>query len=141
LVGTVSGTTISGTYTDTLGDTGTWTAVNSPTFSGTYTGTFNSTSHPLTIPPSITLAIAQDAAFHLTGTANILSSPCVSSLTVTGQAIGQAFTLNDAVNQATIIALPTGGTYSFSYNFKSTSPACPGDSGMGQFSNPDPWGY
>jgi hypothetical protein len=141
LLGIEPGANFVGSYTDTLGDTGTFAAVSASTSSGTYTGTFNSTSHPLTIAPSITLIFTQDATFHLTATATILNSPCVSSLTLTGQAIGQAFTLNDAVNQATIIALPTGGSYSFSYNFKPTSPACPGDSGMGQISNPDPWGY
>lgn len=141
LVGTVSGTNISGTYTDTLGDTGTWIAAKTATFSGSFTGTFNSSSHPLTIAPSITLTITQDATFHLTATATVLNSPCVQSLTFTGQAIGQAFTLNDATNQAAIIALPSGDAYSFSYNFKSSSPACPGDTGMGQVSNLDPWGY
>jgi hypothetical protein len=141
LVGTVSGTIISGAYTDTLGDAGTWTAVNAPIFGGTYTGTLNSTSHPLTIAPSITLVIAEDATFHLTGTATILNSPCVQSLTFTGQAVGQAFTLNDTVNQATIIALPTNGTYGFSYNFTPASPACPSDSGLGSLANPFPWDY
>jgi len=70
-----------------------------------------------------------------------LNSPCVQSLTFAGQAVGQAFTLTDAAKEATIIALPTSDSYTFSYNFKSTSIACPGDFGMGQISNPDPWGY
>jgi hypothetical protein len=141
LVGTEPGSNFFGTYTDTLGDTGTFTAVSTSTPGGTYTGTLNSTSHPLTIAPSISLTFSQDATFHLTGTATILNSPCVQSLTFTGQAIGQAFTLNDAVNEASIVALPTGATYNFSYRFESTSPACPGDVGMGQISNPDPWDY
>ena len=96
---------------------------------------------PSPSPPSITVVLAQDSTYHLTATASILSSPCVSSLTLTGQASGQAFILSDAAKEATIIAVPSSGDYNFRYNFTSASPACPGDTGLGHFSNPDPWGY
>jgi hypothetical protein len=50
-----------GTYTDTLGDTGTWSASAVSSLGVTFLGTFNSTSHPLTIPPSISLLLTQIA--------------------------------------------------------------------------------
>jgi hypothetical protein len=50
-----------GTYTDTLGDTGTWSASAVSSLGVTFLGTFNSTSHPLTIPPSISLSLTQIA--------------------------------------------------------------------------------
>jgi hypothetical protein len=61
---------------------------------------------------------SQDASFNLTGTATIMNSPCMSSLTFTGQAIGEAFSLTDAASKARIIAVPTGNNFTFSYKFE-----------------------
>ena len=143
MVGTATGTNLAGTYTDSLGDTGTWTASAAGSLSGNYSGTFNSTSNPLSIPPTILMTLAQDASLNLSGEATIMSSPCISSLTLSGQAIGGAFSLTDAASKAHIIAVPgaNGNSFTFSYNFESTAPQCAGDFGRGLVTNQDPWGY
>lgn len=141
MIGTVSGSA-AGTYTDSLGDAGNWTASRGNLLSATFTGTFNSTSHPLTIPPTISISLVQDGSFNLTGSATIMNSPCIAALTLTGQAIGQAFTLTDAANKAQIIALPNGNNPNFSYTFAPTAPHCPGDAGIGVIAiQTGPWDY
>ena len=143
MVGTAKGKDLAGTYTDSLGDAGTWTASSWSSLAGTYSGTFNSTSNPLMIPPTISIALEQDASFNLTGTATVTSSPCISSLTLSGQAIGGAFSLRDAADKALIIALPesNGLKFDFSYDFNPTAASCAGDFGRGVVTNNDPWAY
>ena len=142
MVGTATGTGLAGTYTDSRGDTGTWTGTAASSLSANYTGTFNSTSNPLPTAPSIVITLAQDANFNLTGTATITNSPCFNSLTLSGQAIGEAFSLTDAARKAVIIALPTGDSFTFSYNFDPTAANCPGDIGRGTVAtNKSPWDY
>lgn len=141
MVGTATGTNLAGSYTDTLGDAGTWIASAFSSLSGNYDGTFNSTPNPLLIAPTILIALNQDASFHLTGTATIMNSLCIRSLTLSGQAIGEAFSLSDAASKAHIIALPTGNSFTFSYSFAPTAASCAGDFGRGVMTNKDPWGY
>lgn len=141
MVGTATGTNLAGTFTDSLGDTGTWTASSISPLSGNYNGTYNSTSNPLPIAPTILMTLAQDASFNLTGTATITSSPCVSSLALSGQAIGEALSLTDAASKAHIIALPTGNNFTFSYNFEPAAAGCAGDFGRGVVTNQSPWSY
>jgi hypothetical protein len=141
MVGTATGRNLAGTYTDSLGDAGTWTASAAVSLSGTYSGTFNSTSNPLPIAPTMMLTLTQDASFKLTGTASIMNFPCFNSLTLSGQAIGGAFTLSDASSEAVIIALPTANSFIFSYKFEPTAASCAGDIGRGKVTNPDPWHY
>jgi hypothetical protein len=104
-----------------------------------FIGTFNSTANPLPIPPSIFLELGQDASSHtnlnLTGKASVMNSPCVTSLTLSGQAIGGAFSVTDAVNKMDIIALPSlpsAGSLNFSYKFDQTAASCPGTMGAGR---------
>jgi hypothetical protein len=130
-----------GTYTDSLNDTGSWTAFPSGTVGADYSGTFNSTSNPLSISPTILMSITQDASLNLTGTATILNLPCINSLNLSGQAIGGAFRLADVTNKVAIVVVPNGSNFAFNYNFDSTAPSCPGDSGRGLITNQDPWGY
>ena len=143
MVGTATGTNLAGTYTDSLGDAGTWTASSVSPLTGNYNGTFNSTSNPLPIPPTILIALAQDTSVNLTGMATIMSSPCISSLTLSGHAIGQAFSLIDPSSKAHITAVPgaDGSSFTFSYNFESSAPQCAGDFGRGVVTNQNPWGY
>lgn len=141
MIGSAGGISLAGTYTDMLGDSGTWTASAAGPLSGNYSGTFNSISNPLPIAPTILMTLAQDASFHLTGTAMIMGSPCIGSLALTGQAIGGAFSLIDAANKVHIIALPTDSGFTFSYNFDPTAPSCAADYGRGMVTNQDPWGY
>lgn len=141
MVGTATGTTLGGSYTDSLGDAGTWTAAVATSLSGTYSGTFNSTSNPLPIAPTMIMTLVQDANYKLTGSATITNSPCISSLILSGQAIGGAFSLTDAASEAVIIALPTNNSFTFSYKFEPTSASCAGDFGGGVVTNSDPWGY
>jgi hypothetical protein len=141
LVGSAAATTLAGTYTDTQGDTGTWTGSSGSPLTGSYGGTFNSTANPLSIAPTILISLTQDATFNLTGTGLITNLPCINSLKFSGQAIGQAFSLNDATNKAHITAVPTGSNFTFSYNFDPTAPSCAGDFGRGTLTDQDPWDY
>jgi hypothetical protein len=144
MVGSAEGTSLGGTFTDSLGDSGTWTAsaaihpVSPPPAVYDYSGTFNSTSNPLLIAPTIAIELGQDARSpgnsNVTGTATIMHSPCISSLTLSGLAIGDAFSLTDAASKASILALPilpAGNSFNFSYKFAPTAPSCAGDSGSG----------
>jgi hypothetical protein len=135
MVGSATGTNLAGTYTDSLGDAGTWTAIAAGTFSGTYSGTFNSTSNPLPIAPTILMTLGQDARFNLTGTAAIMNSPCINCLSFSGQAIGDAFSLTDGARGAVIIGVPNGNAFNFRYNFAASAANCAGDFGLGTVSN------
>jgi hypothetical protein len=130
LVGTAAGTDLAGTYTDSVNDAGTWSAFSVSALSGTYSGTFNSTSNPLAIAPTILITLAQDTSFHLTGTATIMNSPCISFLTLT-----------DPANEAVLTAVPSGNGFNFSYNFDPTAAHCAGDFGLGVVTNQSPWDY
>ena len=141
MVGSATGANLAGTYTDSLGDAGTWTASAASSLSGNYSGTFNSTSNPLLIAPTILITLAQDASFHLTGTATITDSPCIGSLTLSGQAIGEAFSLTDAASEGVIIALPTGNSFAFSYKFEPSAAKCAGDFGRGVVTNQGSFDY
>jgi hypothetical protein len=155
MVGSATGTSLAGTYTDSLGDSGTWTASTAihpfgpPPGVYDYSGTFNSTLNPLLIAPTISIELGQDASSHLSshlaGGATIMHSLCISSLTLSGQAIGDAFSLIDAANKVTIIALPTlpsGNSFTFSYKFEPTAPSCAGDFGRGVVTiNASPFDY
>jgi hypothetical protein len=154
MVGTATGTNLAGTYTDSLGDAGTWTASTAihpfgpPPGVYDYSGTFNSTSNPLLISPTISIELGQAANSNLTGSATIMHSPCISSLTLSGQAIGDAFSLTDAASKALIIALPTqptlptGNSFTFSYKFEPTAASCAGDVGRGVLTiKPSPFDY
>jgi hypothetical protein len=85
---------------------------------------------------------SRKASFNLSGTATVTNSPCISPLTLSGQAIGEAFRLTDAASKAVIIALPTGNNFTFSYNFDPTATSCAGDFGRGEVTtNQSPWDY
>jgi hypothetical protein len=155
MVGSAAGTSVAGTYTDSLGDSGTWTASTAihpfgpPPSVYNYSGTFNSTSNPLLIAPTIVIQLGQNASSagssNVTGTATIMHSPCISSLTLSGLAIGDAFSLTDAASKASILALPTlpaGNSFTFSYKFEPTAPNCAGDFGRGVLTiNGSPFDY
>jgi hypothetical protein len=155
MVGSATGTNLAGTYTDSLGDSGTWTASAAihpfapPPSVHNYSGTFNSTSNPLLIVPTIAIQLGQDASSpgssNVTGTATIMHSSCISSLTLSGQAIGDAFSLTDAASKVSILALPalpSGNSFNFSYKFDPTAPRCAGDFGRGVLTiNSSPWDY
>jgi len=132
LTGTVSGTSISGTYTDSQGDAGTWTATLSSSPAGTLSGTINSTLNPLTIPPTMTVT-TEGKNSALTGTATIQNWPCFASLDFSsGLVIGGSFTLSDSTNSVVIIAVPSGSkTFSIGYQVGSSAPTCAGDHGTG----------
>ena len=148
MVGTMTGqgNDISGTYTDSLGDAGTFTAFSSGVFFGgsdTHNGTFNSTPNPLPIAPTILIKLTElfDLGFHVTGTATILNSPCVSTLTLKGEEVGDAIKLTDEAAKAHILILPGSTNFNFSYSFEPDAPGCAGDFGLGMTTDPDPWGY
>jgi len=149
--GPANETNFAGTYADTVGDSGTWTAVpanpqvsSSPSVT-TFSGTFNSTAKPLLIAPTIVMNLGEGASSDLTGNATVTNSPCISSLSLSGQAIGAAFSLSDPANKASLIVLPVSlgsNNFNFSYKFDSTAPSCAGDFGLGVLtSNYSPWDY
>jgi hypothetical protein len=155
MAGSATGTSLAGTFSDSLGDSGTWTASTAlrpiPSFPAVYhyTGTFNSASDPLLISPTIHLELGRDTNFKpdffVQARATILNSPCISSLALSGQAIGDAVSLTDTVSKASIIALPiprVANSFTFNYRFESTAPSCAGDFGSGQLTmDPQPWDY
>ena len=119
-----------------------WTRGGSSPLGASYSGTFNSTSNPLPVAPSISITLTQDASFNLSGTATVTNSPYISSLTLSGQAIGEAFSLTDAASKAVIMALPTGNNFTVSYNFDPSATSCAGDFGRGEVTtNQSPWDY
>jgi hypothetical protein len=140
------GKDISGTYTDSLGDAGTFMAFPSGVFFGgsdTHNGTFNSTPNPLPLAPTILIKLTElhDAAFHLNGTADITNSPCISSLTLSGEEVGDAIKLSDQAAKAHILIVPGATNFIFSYNFEPDAPSCAGDFGLGMTTDPSPWDY
>jgi hypothetical protein len=154
MAGSAKETSLAGTYTDSLGDSGTWTAsaaihpFGPPPAVNDYSGTFNSTSNPLLIAPTIAIELGQAASSPgsstVTGRAAIMHSPCISSLTLSGLANGDAFSLTDAASKASILALPTlpaGNSYNFSYKFEPTAPSCGGDFGRGVLTINSPFDY
>jgi hypothetical protein len=151
MIGTATATTLAGTYTDSLGDAGTWSVSSAirpfgpPPSVYDYSGTFNSTSNPLMIAPTIFIELGKDASSNLTGRAAITNSPCISSLTFSGQAIGDAFSLTDAASKVSVIAVPVtpnADSFNFSYKFESTAASCAGDFGRGVVTiNVSPWDY
>ena len=136
LTGTVSGTTLSGNYTDSQGDAGTWTATLAGPVAGTYNGSVNSTPNPQINPSSISALITEGQNSSLTGSATVTNSLCYVSLDFSqGMAIGGAFTLTDTTKDVSIIAVPTGSNnFNVSYQVGSSAIACAGDFGTGTFS-------
>ena len=133
LTGTVSGTSMSGTYTDSQGDAGTWTATQSRAPAGTLSGTINSTLNPLTISPTLTVVTVEGQNSALTGTATVQNWTCFTSLNFsTGLTIGGAFTLSDATNDVVLVAVPSGATtFNIAYQVGSSASVCAGDRGTG----------
>lgn len=133
LTGVVSGTSISGTYTDSQGDAGTWTATQSSSPAGTLSGTINSTLNPLTIPPTINVVTTAGQNYALTGTATVQNWTCFTSLNFsTGLAIGGAFTLSDTTNDLVLVAVPSAATtFNIAYQVGSSASVCAGDHGTG----------
>jgi hypothetical protein len=151
MTGTAKGTNLAGIYADSLSDSGVWTAstvlrpFGPPPSVVDYSGTFNSTANPLLIQPTIFIELGQGTSSDLTGKATITNSPCISSLSLSGQAIGDAFSASDATSKANLIAVPASpgsDNLNFSYKFDSIAPSCPGDFGRGLITiNSSPWDY
>ena len=136
LTGTVSGTTLSGSYTDSQGDAGTWTAALAGSVAGSYNGSVNSTPNPQPLAPSISALITEGQNSALTGSATVTNSLCFVSLDFSqGTAIGGAFTVTDTTRDVSIIGVPAGSnTFNVSYQIGPTATACAGDFGAGTFS-------
>jgi hypothetical protein len=80
LTGTASGTNLRGSYTDSQGDAGTWTATLSGSASASYNGSVNSTPNPLPTAPTISALITEGQNSALTGSASVTNSLCFASL-------------------------------------------------------------
>ena len=152
LEGTEQGKNLTGTYTDSLGDSGTWTGASairlfvSEEDVVSYSGTFNSTANPLMIAPTILLALGNEVKTHVSGSAMITNSPCIGALNLSGQQIGDALWLQDDTNKTVLVALPTdlqvADSFAFSYKFDASAASCAGDAGKGTFkANASPWDY
>ena len=136
LTGTANGTTLSGSYTDSQGDAGTWRATLAGSVSGSYSGSVNSTPNPQPLAPSVSASITEGQNFALTGSATVTNSLCFVSLDFSqGLAIGGAFTVTDTTRGVSILGVPAGSnTYNVSYQLDSSAIACAGDFGTGTFS-------
>jgi len=115
LTGTVSGTSMSGTYTDSTGDAGNWTATKAGPLTGTYSGTGSVDS--LAIPLGFTLTLVQQPDYSLKGSASVTNSPCFTAISFTyGRAVGGAFFVSDSAVSLDLNASPTGNnTYRFDF--------------------------
>lgn len=135
LSGTANGTSLSGSYTDTQGDAGSWTATPAGSLSGTYNGTINSTPNPLPTSPTLSALLTEDQSFDLTGSASVSNSPCFTTLDFSqGSVIGGAFLVTDTTKDVTVEGLPAGsGTFTVFYQVGSSAPICSGDYGTGTF--------
>lgn len=135
LTGTVNGTTLSGNYTDSQGDSGTWTATQSSSVGGTYNGSVNSIPNPSPISPTLSVLITEAQSPALTGSASVTNSVCFATLDFSqGMAIGGAFTLTDTTKDVFVLGVPAGSnTYNVYYQIGSSAIACAGDYGSGTF--------
>jgi hypothetical protein len=103
-----SATQISGTYTSSTGDKGTWQATPGTSVTGTYSGSLNSPNNP-PAPISVNGNLTQNPDFTLTGAASVTGSACFTALNITsGSAIGGAFFFTDSTNSVTVGAIPLG---------------------------------
>jgi hypothetical protein len=135
LTGTVSGNTISGNYTDSQGDAGTWTATLAASVSGSYSGSVTSTPNPQPITPSVSALVTEGQNSTLTGSASVTNSLCYVSLDFSqGLAIGGAFTLADTTKGVFILGVPTGSNnFNVYYQVDPAATSCAGDYGTGTF--------
>lgn len=98
--GTVTSSTMSGNWTASSGDSGTFTGYKSSSFTGSYTGSVNSTVAPSPIPVGVSVTVTQDSSFNLTANATLTNSACYTSLTFTGHTIGGIFYLTNTASSA-----------------------------------------
>ncbi len=68
-----------------------------------------------------------------------MNSPCVNSLTLNGEEVGDAIKLTDEAAKVHILILPGPTNLLCSYNFDANAPRC--HFGLGTTTDPDPWGY
>jgi len=138
LNGTVSGSTMSGTYTASGAcgsDSGTWTATKMPQINGNYSGNGFSNSNPTQAIP-VTAIIAADASLKITGHASV-SSVCFNQLTLSGTQIGGAgqFTGSDPQGDSvTFLFISNDGVFGSIqgvYSVTAGPTACTGDTGKG----------
>lgn len=136
LTGTVSGQTMTGTYTATgaCTDNGTWTAQMMPAINGSYSGTITSNSAPNS-PFSVTATISSNSAFTITGNAMVGGSICFSSLTLTGQQVGGAAEITAADlqgNSVTFVLVSKDAVFgTIAGTYIVTAGSCAGDTGNG----------
>jgi hypothetical protein len=149
---TASPPVLIGTYNDSLGDSGSWMAspanfaIGPASGQSLYSGTLNSTANPLTITPRIFMTLRGDVSSKLTGTATLTNFPCGTALTLSGDAVGDAFVVSDALTKVRLLVLPSGTTaaeavYALAYQFDASAPSCGGDVGRGSISLQNIWNY
>lgn len=137
LTGTVSGSTMSGTYTATgaCTDTGTWSATKMPLLTGNYSGNLFSNSNPGQAIPT-TATISTSAGFTISGSASV-SSVCFNQFALSGTQIGGAGEITatdpqgDAVEFLFASKDSSFGTIAGGYQVTAGLSSCNGDSGTG----------
>lgn len=70
-----------------------------------------------------------------------MNLPCISSLTLSGEEVGDALKVTDQSAKAHILILPGSTNFIFSYSFEPDAPRCAGDFGLGATTDPNPWDY
>src|SRR6266403_2731972 len=123
----------SGTWTSSGGASGTWTSDIVKSFTGSYTGTFNSTVSPATVPYGVSLTIAQDTSYNVTGTAVITHSLCFTNLTLSGHAVGGVFYLVDSAQSIVAVGIegPALPPNQLAFGYQVVSGCGAGDVGQG----------
>jgi hypothetical protein len=115
--GNLSGSQMTGTYTSSAGDTGSFQATLQPSVSGTYTGSMTNLGGGL--PMSMTLNLTQNADYSLSGTATLTNCPVIQSFTIAqGNVIGGAVAitvpgLSNFPNNIPISFTPVGADVAF----------------------------
>jgi hypothetical protein len=132
ITGTVSGSTMRGTYTGCQ-DGGSFTGTENASATGTYAGSFNSTVNPSPIAIGFTAGITEAANFTLTGSATLTNSVCFTNLTFgsPSTAIGEGLFLQDAAHGIYAVALPSEPGTDLAYVVNATQ-SCGADQGQGQ---------
>jgi hypothetical protein len=137
LSGTVSGSSMSGTYTATgvCLDSGTWNATKMPLLAGNYAGNLFSNSNPAQ-PIPVTASLSTSASFVITGSASV-SSVCFNQFTLTGTQIGGAGAITATDPQGDTVGFlfaskdSSFGTIAGAYEVTAGPSSCNGDAGTG----------
>ncbi|MFZ0885012.1 MAG: hypothetical protein WAN14_16545 [Candidatus Acidiferrales bacterium] len=121
--GNVSGSQMTGTYTSSIGDTGSFTGTMQGSVAGTYTGSLSGPS----LAEAMTINVTQNADYSLSGTVTLTNCSVIQSFTIQqANTIGGAFAVTIPGSSNTWIGVTPAGNNSWFVDFQitGTSSAC-----------------